>query len=748
MKKIKLALLLSFVVALTSCSVLFENRVPMNIDKPGSNLGVLISGKEKKEKLDTPAQIYVSNASYSNKIVVSWTPVDRATSYYIERAVSVKDENGSYPVPTDSEYDTLPFCQRYYGTVYEDVILKDPEYSSSEYECRYYYRVCADNPRDGYKSSDFAVSTAGSLLAPPNTVSASLGESKEKIEVTWSSVPGARSYEIYRSLNSDGTASKKIGTVSGNERRFVNSVSKEEQGKNFYYTVYSVNSTGRSCESSLTLGYSLEDGACGAVTGVAVVNGDGKSADPKFQVSWNSVSVEGKDVCYALYRNSSKDSTRVLIKELSATSYEDVSNIEPGVFYYYQVQAYYETSDEAGNTKKVKGPFSKSGADSTNPAEGYLLSAPSKGKVATNKEDKTKCSICFTAALGSLKCNTPSKIANDKVYSYEIFYGAEKDGNYTSLGVYTDSQLDAYFNQTTKMYEIPNIDTQNFFYIVTISGGTKSKPGNVFASSPMPVRNLKATKAAFIDGLTNSESMANEKGVFSTVVSWEPSASNDAEGGYRLFRSESPDSGWHKIAELEKDKLEFIDSVQETNEGASPGTVYYYRVLSLNADKEGDNYSDVVYGYGALTAKQYLMEYNKTIKNSHTKLTLMHKSATSKIGSETAKGTISGDLYYNAKMASGLRGDVTMKYTNYADYYIDDKHKELGPIFICNGNSNTNSSLSDGYMFGTVTCTGMYPGSVGYDDIKIVSQKAGGGTYLISRDGFEQEKIDWTFGEE
>ena len=66
-----------------------------------------------------------------------------------------------------------------------------------------------------------------------------------------------------------------------------------------------------------------------------------------------------------------------------------------------------------------------------------------------------------------------------------------------------------------------------------------------------------------------------------------------------------------------------------------------------------------------------------------------------------------------------------------------------------NGNTNTSAGMDmAGNMDGIVECQGMYPGSVGYDGVQIKGGAAGGGYYIITREGFPTENISWTVGEE
>ena len=90
-----------------------------------------------------------------------------------------------------------------------------------------------------------------------------------------------------------------------------------------------------------------------------------------------------------------------------------------------------------------------------------------------------------------------------------------------------------------------------------------------------------------------------------------------------------------------------------------------------------------------------------------------------------------------------------MHYQDYADFYANGDAAN-GYYFNLTGNSDTSASMdASGNMSGTVTCTGMYPGSVCYDRIKIKGGGAAGGSYGIKRAGFEgQIEVSWTVGEE
>ena len=151
-------------------------------------------------------------------------------------------------------------------------------------------------------------------------------------------------------------------------------------------------------------------------------------------------------------------------------------------------------------------------------------------------------------------------------------------------------------------------------------------------------------------------------------------------------------------------------------------------------------------GYGALTHAQYLLEYDKTVKSSHQRLTLMHRPrALSKLGAETQNGAISGSVSYAARIA-GLGARVIIRYEHYADFYSAGE-PALGPCWTISGEMNTSASLNQsGRMDGTIEIGGMYPGKVFYDNILIKDGGSAGGTYGVEPAGFPRAELSWTLG--
>lgn len=736
---------------LSSCYQFFESKVNMTTDNT-STLDDLISDTAAITQLDSPAQIFVSDGLYAGTITITWSSVTDADSYRLERAVvTSKSSDGSFAVPDEGAFDVIAGTSStsyISGTSYTDTILSSPSSNDSEYSYGYFYRVCAENTLKKYDSSTYTVSTVGSLFAPPMNTKASLGDSSSNIKITWTKSANAKSYKIYRSPNSDASSSSLIGSVTSNQNWFNNTIDDENQGSEFYYTVYAVNSSGNeSASSSIALGYSLVSGAPAQASGVTIVDKAGRgdtTSSTGISVSWNSVTADGT-VYYAIYRTSSTDSSYTLLKEdETSTSYTDKKSLKPNVFYYYQVQAWILDSD--GSTK-LKGKFSASSSSDSSPAEGYIISPPQTLVVSKYSDDTANCRLYFPAAIGSEDCISNSSYTTNtakdfNTYSYNIYSCETQSGTYSLLTTADSSATSSDGYYTVKA------STASFYKISTVNGTVESAFSDAAAPAPYAVTSASATQHAKFDGGTYSDGTAytfsaNSSGVYPVKITWsEPTGG--ADGGYYVYRSTKSSSGFRKITDDAVSDTYYIDE----NDTAKTGTYYYYKVLSLNSLGDGTNYSDVVTGYGALTADQYMREYNKTVKASQKKLTLMHKSGnTAKLGEETISGDLSGTLYYHAYV-SGVSGRVIMKYTNYADYYISSD-SSLGYYFYINGNTNTSASMDQsGTMDGTVTCTGMYPGTVGYDNIKIIGGGANGGTYAITRQGFDEEDVSYTVGNE
>lgn len=730
---IVLSALLATTFTLSSCAQMFQSKLPMGSDS-NTTLDDLFESKAEITQLETPKQVFVSQGQSPTQILISWDSVQEATSYTIERAI-VKDPTIT-TIPDEGEFQIIK--KFVYNTKYVDEVLSTQEanYQSEAYSnnYKYYYRIIAQNPRKAYDPSLPTEPVYGTLFNPVLKLNADLGKSTDSINIYWEEVPNATSYQIWRGVNSNGTGMEKIATAYptfdavSNKLIYKNKIDPSEQGTEFYYKVIPVNIDGiESINSPIAMGFSLMSGAPSSPKNVRVINGRGSKNS--IEITWDTVTADG-EVKYTIYRTSSVDSSLTqLVSGQTSNTFVDSKSLKQNIYYYYQIQAF--TIDEAEN--KLKSPMSNSGADSETPAEGFILSAPDTIKVQRSREG---IFLSWKPALG----NTIEQSS----YTYNIYASANEKEGYVICDENIQNQL-----QDDGFIKIQVSQTAEFYKISTVYNETESSLSNAVAPSPNAVESISVSQNA---NLGFSDAEANANGIHPVKVQWTAPQDTNSLYGYLVYRSTKPDSGFRKITETPiTTECFFIDK----NETAKTKTFYYYKVLTVNSIEQGTEYSETKYGYGALTPEQYMREYNKTAMNSQTKLTLMHKSNDlDKLGSETISADISingkkGTLSYNAK-TQGLGARITMHYDNYADFYIDDSNKELGPYFLITGDTNTSASMdASGNMDGTVVCTGMYPGKVVYDKIEIKAGSAQGGTYGIIREGFSgQIEVSYLIGNE
>ena len=749
----KLAVLLCGVLTvllLTGCYTWYESKIDMDTKTPKINLGDLFYEEKKVTALSAPKQLFVSQGMFSGTVKLHWDEVPYATSYRVERAVVTPNpENGAVSIPEEGDFEVI---NKYvYTNNYSDLILPSPGAHNEQYEQFYYYRVSAENIKQGLESSEFTPisnDSCGWLLSPPKTIEAEKGESSEYITINWSKVPDAASYIIYRGEKESGLGMEFLDSVKGNKTAYKNELSSSEKGVEFYYKVCAVLANGsESAFTGLALGYSGKEGAPECPGNIQVTNGKGVSLD-KLTISWDAfeAGTNYDDVKYTIYRTSDTDTIYKLVSNgVTGNTFTDSSVLKTGVKYYYYVQTI-ATAKTGENTGQVlKSAFSKTGPGTSAPAVGWLLSPPSSCEVA-DASDPTKVKIRWNPAVGydDVAVSYSYNIYYSNNINFEESYDVERHLTKDDPSVTVDS--DGYYSFETARHP--------FFRITTVNGdGNESAPGTTIAPVPVAPENVQATKTSGLNGLQNYQ--ANTNGVYPVKITW-TAPGGDSPAGYHVYRSTKPDSSFRKITdEPVTGTLEFIDN----NETARAGTFYYYRVVSLNLlgqGKKGNEQTAESRGYGALTRDQWFREYNKTTIHSQSKLTLMHKSKdTDKLGSESTKGDISGTLSYNAKI-DGLGARILMHYTNYADFYAAG-NQEFGIYFLIDGDTNTSANMSaNGNMDGTVTAanSGMYPGYAKYDKLEIKGGGAGGGYYIVctkDKSGntiLGEGNVDWGVGEE
>jgi len=239
----------------------------------------------------------VSATGSCDEITIAWSSVAGAISYGVYRATS---SGGSY-----SEIGTTG------STSYDD--------TSPTPDVTYYYKVLASNSCGSSALSDWDDAFCTSAPAAPSGVTATDGTRSCDIRVSWTSVSGATSYEIYRATSVGGSYSL-IGT---------DTASPYEDGGvtpeiTFYYKVKACNGCGCSAFSDWDDGYRHN-------TPTNLQATDGTSCD-YVTISWDD---PPGVLWYDLYRATSAGGSYAKIATNVSSPALDAGT--PGVTYYYKV---------------------------------------------------------------------------------------------------------------------------------------------------------------------------------------------------------------------------------------------------------------------------------------------------------------------------------------------------------------------------------------------------------------------------
>lgn len=773
--------LVGLCLAFVSCANIFQDKVAMSRSGTSATLDSFFVGGAVVGKLNKPSEINVSQYEYKNKIRVSWSPVKNASYYILKRAVVEKDADGKWKKMKDDDSLNWELVKRIYRTSYEDIIITNEwsnddklDYNNEKYKKAYYYSVSAGNELLGYDDSDEEKSTWGALLSPPTETRASLGSSEEHIKIIWKPSDGVRRYEVYRSSQTDGTNSTKIAELFPTETSYQDNNVSSFKGANLFYTVCAVGFNDTSVPSSVAMGYTSRPGAPKGVENVNVTKGHGESKD-SIEIQWSAV--DGGEISYNIYRSSSNDNTLVELATVSGdkTAYTDNGGKEKfnqNVYYYYYVQSY-KKAMESGEEVIYQGPMSNSGpssdldeAYSEKYAEGFILSAPSSVEVQKPDIDKKNdpYTILFTPVIGDKNFPQGAKgevYTND--YTYIVYGGGSENGSFIKV---EHSVPD--FDKEKGKYSI-SVPKDKFYKMQVNFGGQKSDETEVVAPAPYAPTDVYATRAELVgdysqyvsaSNTSTTEPGSNSNGVHPVKITWKAPEGNDASY-YNIYRKEKWDgsdkawgNGWTKLNGEPVTEMYYIDK----NENAKIGQIYYYSVISLNSLKQGANRSEgdkpmlenyVLktknadgtpcgrgWGWGALSAWQYIHEMCKTIDNSHERSRALRtgSSLSDKMKDDSLKGLVCGDWTYKFNLGSMY---ATVYYENYADYYIN-ADSNLGAYFLLTGNTDTKADMQqNGNMYGTVICKGMYPGSVAYDGIQVKGGDSGGGYYVLIREGID-----------
>lgn len=427
---------------------------------------------------------------------LSWTPVSGVTGYRIERSRS--QSAGFEEVAKITSAST---------TTWKDTGL--------EPGTTYYYRIrtyTKSGSKTKYsKYSPVQSGTTMEVLA----ISSIKSKNSKQLELSWSAVNNASTYELYRAAKKAGTYTK-IATVIGSDK--IKYVDKVTAGKLYYYKVRSV-----SVDNGITV-YSEYSEALPARTAkvpsaVAVKS----QASDTLRVSWKA---DSKASGYIIKRASSANGAYKkvgTVKGGEKTYYDDTS-VKTNVTYYYKVQAY-------NHNQKTKG---YSGYGSA--ASGKTIKKTAITKIVSNST--TKQTISWKKVSG--------------VDGYVIYQSTSKDGKYKKIKTITSANKTSY--KVTKL----KAGTRYYYKIRT----RKKVKGKYGYGSYSTIRNAwTGTKAVItaVEGVTGT----------SLQIFWNPVSGAET---YDIYRSEAADGAYTKISSAKGTDVSYTDkNLNMTGE-------YYYKI--------------------------------------------------------------------------------------------------------------------------------------------------------------------------
>jgi hypothetical protein len=249
----------------------------------------------------------VNAAPGDGQVIISWNSVSGATSYNLYWSTSPAVSKVSYTSKISNVISPFTDTGKSNGT-------------------KYYYVVTAVNScGEGDESSQVAALPI-QIPSAPAGVNATAGDGQ--VTINWNSVPGATSYNLYRSTSpgvSKVSYTEKISAVSS---PFTDTG--KTNGTTYYYVVTAVNSYGdESNESGQVL--ATPSYPPSAPTGVNATAGNGQVT-----ISWNSVSGA---TSYNLYWSTSTGVSKLSSKISNVTSPFIDTGKTNGTTYYYVVTA-------------------------------------------------------------------------------------------------------------------------------------------------------------------------------------------------------------------------------------------------------------------------------------------------------------------------------------------------------------------------------------------------------------------------
>ncbi len=706
MRKIMILIACLFFIS-CNASILMTNG---EITKPGNNGTNNNNSSSVTFSKAAPANVNATKSYYEDYIAIRWDSVTGADYYTLE-----KSEKDNSAIATASDVWTT-IGETVTGTSYVDS-------SASLAINKYYsYRVTAHTyTGDAGAASDASI---GTLLASPESLSASKGTSESAIIVSWTQMPYVESYEVYKADISSvtGLKSELVETLNADENDDVRYYSYEidpakEKGKELYFAVIGVGPTGEKATiSNSRSGYTLVPGAPGKPA-VSVSKGESNSS---ISVHFKASGDDSK-YTYVIKRTSAGSAESIVF----STEYDDISTLatDDNGNYVYEDSAVnsnveYTYSVTAENTIGI----SEAGID-----YGYVISTVKDLSLVANK-DKFGYDISYTLPVGA----TDSERAAEYTY---VVIRTLKNGTICETEEYTEEEFKS-FNTFISIEKNPideGVELRNISIYVKNADGIESDKAtsNSIKDLPIPIDSITATS---FDKPLDGDA-ANSSGVYPVHVKWTTSAATNqtitrtgSDGTVKTFTAK--------------------DSFDDTT--TSPLVIYDYYIDTT--DELGRTLGEVKHAansYAAVTPavfidifesaglkpwerQSYVPEDYKSYWKKSRIATLVGYGNASDLSTQTKALDSAEDkdhyrdskITYSASM-EGLGGQIYFTYSTFgenANFYINGNYEMH---VNASGTGSCKSSTNGFDVFG------MYKGHISLEKMS-VKNKAFSGTYVFS----------------
>ncbi|WP_088188320.1 cell wall-binding repeat-containing protein [Desulfosporosinus sp. FKA] len=256
--------------------------------------------------LAAPASL-TATAIASTQVYLTWAPVTNATYYSVFRSTSLTGTFTVVGVPTTTTYTD--------NTV-------------SAFTTYYYKVVAVGNSATSPDSAIVnAVTTYSNGALPTPTNLTATPQSTSQIYLTWSAVPNATYYNVYRALSPSVTYTN-IGMATSTSL----TDSSLTANTTYNYKVVAVGSNGPSADSAVVSATTMLTNS--ALSTPANPTATALSTS-QIYLTWSAVPSAAS---YNVYRAASLSDTYTSIATVSTLNYTD-SNLTPNTTYYYKIQA-------------------------------------------------------------------------------------------------------------------------------------------------------------------------------------------------------------------------------------------------------------------------------------------------------------------------------------------------------------------------------------------------------------------------